>query len=271
MPHMNHNGIELWYDVQGEGEPLILTGGWGFCHDQFEFVTPILAEDFTVVNWNWRGVGNSDRSVTHDYSVESWSDDLAAVLGHLGIDTAFFWATSTGTMINIRHAAKRPESVRKLATYIQFKSDFPFRRAYLLFPKIFELFGYESLAYLFTWMGMKEEKITNSLDGVRFAQWEAAALARNLGPLNVAKTCEAIAHTDLTWDLPRLKMPWAIVAGDEGILGLNGSFGAPMLADMQEAIPHLEVLRMPGAGGTYCMREEPEECARIVKQFMLGA
>ena len=174
-------------------------------------------------------------------------------------------------MINIRHAAKRPESVRKLATYIQFKSDFPFRRAYLLFPKIFELFGYESLAYLFTWMGMKEEKITNSLDGVRFAQWEAAALARNLGPLNVAKTCEAIAHTDLTWDLPRLKMPWAIVAGDEGILGLNGSFGAPMLADMQEAIPHLEVLRMPGAGGTYCMREEPEECARIVKQFMLGA
>ena len=87
-----------------------------------------------------------------------------------------------------------------------------------------------------------QEEITESLDGVRFAQWEAEALARNLGRLNFAKTCEAIAHTDLTWDLPRLEMPWAIVAGDEGILGLNGSFGAPMLAEMQEAIPHDEVV-----------------------------
>jgi hypothetical protein len=38
--------VELWYDIQGEGEPLVLTGGFGILHEQFHLVTPILAKHF---------------------------------------------------------------------------------------------------------------------------------------------------------------------------------------------------------------------------------
>ena len=49
MAFVNDRGCRLWYRIAGHGEPLVLTGGFGLLHDQYEFVVRELARHFTVV------------------------------------------------------------------------------------------------------------------------------------------------------------------------------------------------------------------------------
>src|SRR5581483_1316834 len=102
------NGVELWYDVQGEGEPVVQIHGAGFGHFNFAPATPELAKHFKVVDYDMRGYGQSDRPV-QDYDMEVWADDLAGLMDALGIDEAHVHGTSMGGMIAIVFAGKYPE------------------------------------------------------------------------------------------------------------------------------------------------------------------
>jgi len=57
------NGVELWYEVTGEGEPVIQIHGAGFGHFNFAPATAHLARHFQVVDYDMRGYGQSDRPV----------------------------------------------------------------------------------------------------------------------------------------------------------------------------------------------------------------
>src|SRR5205085_6168315 len=81
------NGVELWYDVQGEGEPVVQIHGAGFGHFNFAPATPALSKHFKVVDYDMRGYGQSDRPVQH-YDMEVWADDLAGLMDALDIDQA---------------------------------------------------------------------------------------------------------------------------------------------------------------------------------------
>ena len=61
MAYVEDNGVKLWYEITGKGEPLVLTGGFGCLHNQWDWIMDILNEDFQVINWNYRGSGQSDR------------------------------------------------------------------------------------------------------------------------------------------------------------------------------------------------------------------
>src|SRR5580765_7177336 len=69
------NGVELWYQVTGEGEPVIQIHGAGFGHFNFAPATPVLSERFKVIDYDMRGYGQSDRPV-QDYDMEVWADDV---------------------------------------------------------------------------------------------------------------------------------------------------------------------------------------------------
>src|SRR5581483_5911511 len=62
------NGVELWYQVSGEGEPVVQIHGAGFGHFNFAPATPELARHFKVVDYDMRGYGQSDRPV-QDYDM----------------------------------------------------------------------------------------------------------------------------------------------------------------------------------------------------------
>ena len=114
----NQRRYRIWYDVQGNGDALILTGGFGLVHDQFERVTPLLVDEHCVLNWNWRAVGRSDRGLGSAPSIDAWTQDLEAVLDASNIDTATLWGTSTGALVSLHFAARHPERVRIAASEI---------------------------------------------------------------------------------------------------------------------------------------------------------
>ena len=89
------NGVDLWYEISGEGEPVVQIHGAGFGHFNFAPATPELAKRFKVVDFDLRGYGKSDRPVQH-YDMEVWADDVAGLLDALDIarrtSTARRWA-----------------------------------------------------------------------------------------------------------------------------------------------------------------------------------
>lgn len=83
MPHVDDNGVKLWYRVKGSGEPLVLSGGFGLRHNQFDYVVDILAKKFHVIDWHYRGARQSDRAWVGGYPLDRWVDDLEIILNHL--------------------------------------------------------------------------------------------------------------------------------------------------------------------------------------------
>ncbi len=99
------NGVRLWYEVSGDGEPVIQIHGAGFGHFNFAPATPELSKHFKVLDYDMRGYGQSDRPV-QDYDMEVWADDVAGLLDALEIPEAHVHGTSMGGMIAIVFAGK---------------------------------------------------------------------------------------------------------------------------------------------------------------------
>ncbi|MFT5132274.1 MAG: 3-oxoadipate enol-lactonase [Gammaproteobacteria bacterium] len=87
MPLVSDSGTELWYEVKGEGQPLVMSGGFGLLHNQFDFIREHLTPHFKVIDWNYRGAGQSDRAWPGKvFTQDSWVDDLEFILNELALD-----------------------------------------------------------------------------------------------------------------------------------------------------------------------------------------
>jgi pimeloyl-ACP methyl ester carboxylesterase len=110
------NGIRLYYELHGSGEPLALVhGSWGDATG-WEFVMPSLAESFHVLSYDRRGHSRSERSDIAG-SVEEDGDDLASLLETLDLAPAHVVTNSYGGNIALRLAARRPDLFRSLSCH----------------------------------------------------------------------------------------------------------------------------------------------------------
>jgi len=108
------NGARLYYEVYGEGEPLLLIMGLGANHLSWTPQVPVYAREFQVIVFDNRGTGQSDFSEGVDYTIPLLADDAAALLDFLGIDAAHVYGVSVGGMIAQEMALRHPERVRSL-------------------------------------------------------------------------------------------------------------------------------------------------------------
>lgn len=264
MPIVQDGGVDLWYQVTGSGPPLVLSGGFGLLHNQWDFVRDRLARHFSVIDWNYRGAGRSDRAWPGGtYHQDRWVDDLEVVLAHLKIERAVLWGTSTGSPITIRHAARHPGRVRGVITYPMFKADSGFRNAFDGFTKIGETFGYEALAALTSWIGVAAENLFTAEWG-RLAKWEAECFRQNFSMESLGATMGIVAGNDLTSDLGRIKVPTLVLMGESGNLGYAAPGNRALAEEFLRRVPQAVLSVIPRGGGTYCMIEEPEATAAAV-------
>ncbi|MDQ0198315.1 alpha/beta fold hydrolase [Neobacillus ginsengisoli] len=113
MPIAHANGIELYYEVHGDGEPLLLIMGLSLNSKSWFRTLPALSEHFKVIVFDNRGTGLSSKPQS-PYSIELMSDDANAVLDAAGVDSAHVYGISMGGMIAQRLALKYPERIRSL-------------------------------------------------------------------------------------------------------------------------------------------------------------
>jgi pimeloyl-ACP methyl ester carboxylesterase len=107
------NGIKLYHEIYGQGEPLVLLHGGLMTIGEMSTPLERLAKTRKVIAVELQGHGrtaDTDRLL----SFETMGDDIAALLAHLDISKADIVGFSLGAAVGLRTAIQHPEKVRRL-------------------------------------------------------------------------------------------------------------------------------------------------------------
>lgn len=107
------NGLEMYYEIHGTGEPLILLHGGLGGIAEFGPLLPLLAESRQVIAVELQGHGHT-ADIDRSLSYEAMADDIAALISELGYESADVMGYSLGGGVALRTAIQHPEVVRKL-------------------------------------------------------------------------------------------------------------------------------------------------------------
>ncbi|GAB2482434.1 alpha/beta fold hydrolase [Nocardiopsis aegyptia] len=249
------DGTRLWYDVLGEGEPLLLFNGQALDHEMWDGVHTGLARRHRVVRTDFRGTGGSDAPLGEPYSLELFARDALAVLDHLGIGRAHVYGFSMGGKVAQTLASLAPERVGALvlgstAPGGDHEVERP-RSATLALRQAGTAAGRELIGPLFytpDWAAAHPDTVTRVLPR---------------GPLRAQRLHFGASTGYDGWDLlPGITAPTLVVHGEDDELTPVGN--AELLA---ERIPGARLLTLPGMRHGYPHEAEPE-ATRAVLEFL---
>src|SRR6266498_1563313 len=265
MPKVNTNGIELYYEIHGEGTPLVLISGLGYSLWRWHLMVPYLEKHFQVITFDNRGVGQTDKPAG-PYTASMLARDLLGLLGALGIDKAVVMGHSMGGFIAQAMALEYPQRVDKL---ILASTNFGGPRHVPVTP--------EAMAVL---SDVKSDPLTRLRNGIMistapgFAERHPELIQkwldwRTANPLDiagyqaqmrigVALLAEAAAFEN---KIPNISVPTLILFGahDKVVPPANADLLAKQIAGSQTRI-------LPDAGHFFPL-EVPEEAAQVVIEF----
>ena len=249
--------MKIAWEERGSGQPLLLIQGLGYARWSWDPVVPLLAEDYRVLFFDNRGIGESDKP-DGPYTARLMADDAVQVLDEAGVDHAHVLGASLGGMIAQELAVAAPERVDKLVLCCttpggaasvpmpQVTVDL-FAEAATLAPEValrrFVENALSSDAPPELVQELFERRVANPLDP---AGWQAQAAA-GIGFQGVDETITA---------------PTLLVTGtDDNVVDPRNS---DVLA---ERIPGAELERLEGAGHLFFW-EQPDAFVTIVKDFL---
>lgn len=220
------NGLKMYYEIHGEGEPLVLIhGGGSTIGTSFGNIIPDLAINRQIIAVELQAHGHtSDRDAPETF--EQDADDVVTLLRNLGISKASFFGFSNGGNTTLQIGIRHPEVVNKLIVASAF-----FKREGMV-PGFFE--------------GMAHATLDNMP-----ADLKAAFLAINPDTTKL----QAMFNHDFNrmmgfrdWDealLRSVKAPSLIINGDQDVVQNTHA------AEMAGLIPNGRLMILPGNHGSY--------------------
>ena len=265
MPKTKVNDIELYYEVRGEGTPLILISGLGYSSWQWHLMVPYLEEHFQVITFDNRGVGQTDKPAG-PYTASMLAKDTVGLLDVLGADKAVVMGHSMGGFIAQAMALEYPERVSKL---ILASTNFggphhvpvtPEAMAVLSDVKSDPLTRLRNGIVISTAPGFAEKQpdlIQKWLDWRVANPLDMAGYQAQMG-IGLALMPETAAFES---KLPNISVPTLILFGahDKVVPPANADLLARQIAGSQTRI-------LPDAGHFFPL-EVPEEASQVVIQF----
>lgn len=111
--YYSNNGVKVYYEVYGEGKPVVLLhGNGGSIRGRASFIEEF-SKKYKVIAFDNRCHGKSGCPAGY-LTYEQMADDVDKVLQHLGIDSAYVWGHSDGGIIGLLLAIHYPDKVKKL-------------------------------------------------------------------------------------------------------------------------------------------------------------
>src|ERR1700692_3683920 len=102
MPTIDHDGVKIYYEVHGNGPPLILTHGYSSTSEMWKGQIEALSKHHTLVLWDMRGHGRSDYPEDPNaYSEALTVADIAALLDKVGANSAIVGGLSLGGYMSL--------------------------------------------------------------------------------------------------------------------------------------------------------------------------
>jgi pimeloyl-ACP methyl ester carboxylesterase len=258
MPKAKVGDINMYYEIYGEGEPLVMINGAGGTIEWVRRLIPIYSREYRLVLFDNRGAGQTD-SPDMAYTTAMMADDLAGLLDVIGIDSAHIRGVSFGGMIAQEFALGYPEKVRSLILAVtscggphSIVSPFTgLSKAQQLPPKD----ATEAVLRCF----ITDEFIEKNPKF--FQQLVSFALEHPIDPGSLSKHTDAIKRHDTYDRLSEIKVPTLVLAGDaDRVIPVEN---ARILASR---IPDTELVILKNAG--HMLIEAAQEADRIALDFL---
>jgi 3-oxoadipate enol-lactonase len=248
------NGQELFYEIHGNGPPLVLIMGIGYDSSLWTLQqVPVLATRFRVVILDNRDAGRSSRA-DRPYSIADMSDDVAGLMDALDIHRTHLLGLSMGSMIGMEFALRHPDRLDRLV--LAGPGAAPARSAVdpiLIWNWVKahdssgDVFGGQQFTWLFSTAFLRNQSAV---------QETIALLASNPNPVE-PEAYDRQAHAYLQFDaldrLSRIKAPTLVIVGEQDLLTppwvarevANGIRGARLEVISGDGSSHLVPLERP--------------------------
>jgi pimeloyl-ACP methyl ester carboxylesterase len=107
------NGVELFYDEHGSGEPVLIHHGYTGSHYSWDGVVPFLADRYRVFRMDARGAGDSSHPAD-GHTIEQYAADVIGMADHLGLDRFTYIGHSMGGVIGFELGLSHQDRLDKL-------------------------------------------------------------------------------------------------------------------------------------------------------------
>jgi pimeloyl-ACP methyl ester carboxylesterase len=259
------NGQELFYEIHGDGPPLVLVMGIGYDSSLWTLQqVPVLSTRFRVILLDNRDAGRSSRA-DHPYRVADMADDVAGLLDALDIRRAHLLGLSMGSMIGIEFALRHPDRLDRLV--LAGPGGAPARSA--VDPISIwnwvkandpggEVFGGQQLTWLFSAGFLRDQQAV---------QETIALLASNPNPVQPEaydRQAQAYLHFDALDRLDGITARTLVIVGEQDLLT------PPWVArEVADGIPGARFDTITGDGSSHVVPlERPDEFNRLVMNFL---
>lgn len=272
MSMVNVNGANIWYELTGGGPHLVQISGAVSGHEAYAPLTPLMAEHFTVIDYDHRGYGFSDRPEQR-YDVDVWADDLVVMLDALGVEKTHVHGGSMGAFIAVNFAVKYPDRVDRLvigggAAKSDYVSTCYFRtwqnlaRAYGL--------GSDELMQMFMATAFSRETMDGPEGGDVALESLREMTLRNASLHVFLDACQAMIDCDVRDRLDRITAPTLLMVGEfDQLTPLHQGPDGAGLDVMHERIAESTLAVVPGCGHGHLF-EKPAESAAMILEFLLA-
>lgn len=190
----------IYYEVQGQGQPWVLLHGWGSSSNHLRPIANLMKENLPckIYNLDFPGFGYSD-SPDSTWSVNNYKDFLLAFLDHFELETVNLLGHSFGGRVAIKFAAAHPQRLRRMVL-VDSAGILPSR----------------SLAYYFKVMAAKTLRVLKKGLGKNFARSLDSHLGsedyRQAGKMR--STLVKVVNEDLRPCLPQIQAPTLLIWGE---------------------------------------------------------
>ena len=115
MPKLSRAGVQIYYEVHGQGSALLLSHGYSATSQMWHGQIDAFAPFYKLITWDMRGHGQSDYPEDQNaYSEDATVDDMAAVLDEVGARDAIVGGLSLGGYMSLAFRLRHPERVKAL-------------------------------------------------------------------------------------------------------------------------------------------------------------
>ncbi len=227
------NGIKMYYEIYGQGEPLVLIHGNGGSIFEVREQIAFFSKHFKVIAADSRGHGKStDNSGPLTY--DSIAADLNGLLDHLHLDSAYIIGQSDGAIIGLITAYRYPGKVKMLAAMApNIRPD-----SAVLYPKVEEQ-GAKKLA--------------------RYEDSLKAGFKEVIPQLKMLRMMQYHPHIS-TADLAAIKAPVMVMCGDRDVIRLSH------IIEIFRAIPKSNLCVLPGSTH-FALQKNPEIFNESIYRF----
>ena len=217
MPKIQANDIELFYNISGTGEPLLLLAGFACDNSYWSLMMPHLNKKYQVIRVDNRGAGRSS-TLAKPYSIQEMARDAAALLEHLDINSVSVIGHSMGGQIAQELVLNYPQKVRNLiiiSSWAQVNSILhTIIETWGELPQILDWQQYQKviLPWIFTDQFLSTpQAITQILQMAVNYPFRPTAQG-------IYHQSQAILHSDTSARIPEISCPTLVMVGKQDIL-----------------------------------------------------